>query len=253
MLDAIFTLNTDVSNLTTSIPSQIKTNNQRTLATVEYNPEAVSRAYVTGEYLVANGKLYKVLNNIAEGAALQDNVNIEWVLLGDEVSNLRGSLKSAAFCTAVNNLDTVTPTGYVLDARVGPWIRNNINNLNTNTTSLQTRMAAIESKFVIEGVGTQPPVDVDTGKAVTSVPAATSRWLRFPFNPKSGYKAVGILGYYLCSYGTTSYYANVTVYNMRVQGALINNKDGVLVACTTPASKPWAYPKFFFDILWKKV
>ena len=113
MLDAISTLNTDVSNLTTSISSKIKTNNQQTLATVEQNPEAASRAYAAGEYLVTNGKLYKVLNNIAEGTALQDNVNIEWVLLGDEVSNLRGSLKSAAFCTAVNNLDTVLYILYI--------------------------------------------------------------------------------------------------------------------------------------------
>ena len=105
MLDAISTLNTDVSNLTTSIPSQIKTNNQQTLATVEQNPEAASRAYVTGEYLVANGKLYKVLNNIAEGAALQDNVNIEWVLLGDEVSKLRGDLKSGAYSEVINGWD----------------------------------------------------------------------------------------------------------------------------------------------------
>ena len=123
MLDAISTLNTDVSNLTTSIPSQIKTNNQQTLATVEYNPEAVSRAYATGEYIILNGKLYKALNDIAQGDALQENVNIEWVLLGDEVNNLRGNLKSAAFCTAVNNWSTITPTGYVLDARVGPKIQ----------------------------------------------------------------------------------------------------------------------------------
>lgn len=122
MLDAISTLNTDVSNLTTSIPSQIKTNNQQTLATVEQNPEAASRAYVTGEYLVANGKLYKVLNNIAEGAALQDNVNIEWVLLGDEVSKLRGDLKSGAYSEVINGWDRQTAGG-ILDARLGPSIK----------------------------------------------------------------------------------------------------------------------------------
>lgn len=122
ILDAISTLNTDVSNLTTSIPSQIKTNNQRTLATVEQNPNAASRAYVIGEYLVANGKLYKVLNNIAEGAALQDNVNIEWVLLGDEVSKLRGDLKAAAYSEVINGWDRQTAGG-VLDARLGPTIK----------------------------------------------------------------------------------------------------------------------------------
>lgn len=247
MLDAISTLNTDVSNLTTSIPSQIKTNNRQMLATVEQNAEASSRAYATGEYLAVNGKLYKALNDIAEGAALQENVNIEWVLLGDEVSNLRGSLKSAAFCTAVNNLDTVTPTGYVLDARVGPWIRNNINNLNTNTTSLQTRMAAVESKFVVKYVQGIAAVD-GQGKVITSIPKEVSRWIYFPVS-NSGYRLMGILGYYMYSTASSgSYYAENNIYHL-----MPTNDNRVAMAVTTSSKGPWNNPYGTFELLWQKI
>lgn len=247
MLDAISTLNTDVSNLTTSIPSQIKANNRQMLATVEQNAEASSREYVAGEYLAVNGKLYKALNNIAQGDALQENVNIEWVLLGDEVSNLRGSLKSAAYCTAVNNLDTVTPTGYVLDARVGPWIRNNINNLNTNTTSLQTRMAVIESKFVVKYVQDIAAVD-GQGKVITNIPKDTSVWIYFPVS-NSGYKLMGILGYYMyTSASSGSYYARNNIYHL-----MPTNDNRVAMAVTIGANGPWNNPRGAFQLLWQKI
>lgn len=243
MLDAISTLNTRVD----AVPSQIKTNNRQTLATVEQNAEAASRAYAAGQYLAVNGKLYKVLNDIAQGDALQENVNIQWVLLGDEVSKLRGDLKSAAFCTAVNNLDTVTPTGYVLDARVGPWIRNNINNLNTNTTSLQTRMAAIESKYNIVYTGTLKPYLLQNGQKVpvTSIAANKDLWMHFDFT-QTNYHVVGVLGYYFFGAKNPSYYTDATYYVMAPE------TNGISLALRTGSRGSILQPSAAFTVLMQK-
>ena len=178
MLDAISTLNTDVSNLTTSIPSQIKTNNQQTLATVEQNPEAASRAYAAGEYLVTNGKLYKVLNNIAEGAALQDNVNIEWVLLGDEVNKLKNDLKAGAWSDVVNNFDRTTEGG-VLDARLGSAIKDSINKTNTSKGHLDNMLGWQLGNFMGMRYVDIPGKDLSQGAVLTKY-----------INPNPGYKFV---------------------------------------------------------------
>lgn len=176
MLDAISTLNTDVSNLQTSIPSQIKTNNRQMLATVEQSAEAASRAYAAGEYLAVNGKLYKALNNIAQGAALQENVNIEWVLLGDEVSNLRGSLKSGAFGGIVNNFNT-SAAGYVLDGRLGPQIKSKMD----LTDNLATRVAAIEAhdygKILYASKKQKLTIGAYNNLASITIPANSGNWL----------------------------------------------------------------------------
>ena len=140
MLDAISTLNTRVD----AVPSQIKTNNRQMLATIEQNAEASSRAYATGQYLAVNGKLYKALNNITQGDALQENVNIEWVLLGDEVSKLRGDLKAGAYSEVVNDWNRQVAGG-VLDARLGSAIKEKMNLADT----LNTRVGALESHYII--------------------------------------------------------------------------------------------------------
>ena len=147
MLDAISTLNTRVD----AVPSQIKTNNRQTLATVEQNAEAASRAYTTGEYLAVNGKLYKVLNNIAQGDALQENVNIEWVLLGDEVNKIRNDLKQGAFRDVANNLTTGFAGGNVLDAYQGKLLNDKITTLNNtlnNKTTVSTGTITLNNQFI---------------------------------------------------------------------------------------------------------
>ncbi len=176
MLDAISTLNTNVSNLQTSIPSQIKTNNRQMLATVEQNAEAVSRAYAAGEYLAVNGKLYKALNDIAQGDALQENVNIEWVLLGDEVSNLRGSLKSGAFGGIVNDFNT-SEAGHVLDGRLGPQIKSKMDLVD----NLATRVAAIEAhdygKTLYAYKRQKLTIGAYNNLASITIPANSGSWL----------------------------------------------------------------------------
>ena len=248
MLDAISTLNTDVSNLTTSIPSQIKTNNQQTLATVEQNPEAASRAYVTGEYLVANGKLYKVLNNIVEGAALQDNVNIEWVLLGDEVSNLRESLKSGAYSEVVNDWNR-TSAGGVLDARLGPSIKSKMDladSLNTSVSQLNTKVTQLTGKLVMAYHDNIQPVD-NNNKPYNVIKANTSVWFTLPVT-KTGYHAVGILGFYMyAAAGTgTTYYAQNCVYEIGP------STRGATMAVTTHTKGDWVNPRVALYILWEK-
>ena len=173
MLDAISTLNTDVSNLTTSIPSQIKTNNRQTLATVEQNAEASSRAYAAGQYLAVNGKLYKALNDIAQGDTLQENVNIQWVLLGDEVNKLRGDLKTGAWKDVANNLTTNNAGSSVLDAYQGKL-------LNDSIVALGTRVSKIENRQVLYAFGNsanRPAYHTWITGASVTLPANSGRWL----------------------------------------------------------------------------
>ena len=150
MLDAISTLNTDMSNLSDSITNSIKTNNRQMLATVEQNAEAASRAYAVGQYLAVNGKLYKALTNIAQGDALQENVNIEWVLLGNEVNKIRNDLKQGAFKNVANNLTTGSAGGNVLDAYQGKLLNDKITTLNNtlnNKTTVSTGAITIDNQF----------------------------------------------------------------------------------------------------------
>ena len=169
MLDAISTLNTRVD----AVPSQIKTNNRQMLATVEQNAEASSRAYAVGEYLAVNGKLYKALNDIAQGDALQENVNIEWVLLVDEVNKLRGDLKSGAWKDVANNLTTSNAGSSVLDAYQGKL-------LNDSIAALGNRISKIENRQVlyafVNSVNRPAYHTWITGASVT-LPANSGRWL----------------------------------------------------------------------------
>ena len=101
--------------------------------------------------MAVNGKLYKALNNIAQGDVLQENVNIEWVLLGDEVSNLRNNLKQGAYSEVVNDWNRTTAGG-VLDARLGPDIKAKMDltdTLNTSVSQLNTKVIKITDKLII--------------------------------------------------------------------------------------------------------
>ena len=204
MLDAISTLNTRVD----AVPSQIKTNNRQMLATVEQNAEASSRAYAAGEYLAVNGKLYKALNNIAQGDALEQNVNIQWVLLGDEVNKLRGDLKSGAWKDVANNLNTTTAGTNVLDAYQGKI-------LNDSIAALGTRLTKIEKPLVLYNSGNASNVKYHTTFDLCSLnfPKNTGKWI--------------ILGCVYTNYGGTA--TNVVSYK-------IEPSQGVLTAATRTAT-----------------
>lgn len=67
-------------------------------------------------------------------------MNIEWALLGDEVSKLRGDLKAAAYSEVINDWNRQNAGG-VLDARLGPTIKMKMDladTLNTRVGSLET-------------------------------------------------------------------------------------------------------------------
>ena len=168
MLDAISTLNTRVD----AVPDQIKNNNRQMLATVEQNAEASSRAYAAGEYLAVNGKLYKALNDIAQGDALQDNVNIEWVRLGDEVNKLRGDLKTGAWRDVANDLNTATAGTDVLDAYQGKLLNDSISALTNRVAKIENRQVLVSSANV-----DNPKYNNYFGGAQVTLPANSGRWL----------------------------------------------------------------------------
>lgn len=237
ILDAISTLNTRVD----AVPSQIKTNNRQMLATVEQNAEASSRAYATGEYLAVNGKLYKALNNIAEGAVLQENVNIEWVLLGDEVSKLRGDLKAGAYNEVINGWDRQIAGG-VLDARLGPTIKTKMDLADT----LNTKVTTLESKWVHQYIPNIVAINT-SGSASNKDPGTighnSSRWLTFPIT-KPGYTLAGVLGYFITG---TNFFAEFSVYYMQPA------QDGVIMALHMGPNGTITSPIYgSFNLLWKK-
>ena len=172
MLDAISTLNTQMSRVDEKVADAITRNNEQTLAIVEYNAEASSKDYNGGDYMILNGKLYKTLGHIAQGDPFQEDVNIQWVRVAYEINKLRGDLKTGAYSAVSNNANT-SIAGYVLDARMGKT-------LNDSLAALSTRIGKIENRQVLYAFAnsTNRPAYHTwiTGASVT-LPANSGRWL----------------------------------------------------------------------------
>lgn len=75
-----------------------------------------SRAYAVGEYILYNGKTYRVTVGIPSGTALTPGTNVLEVRLGEEINRKIDNTSVA------NNLVT-TQSGYVLDARQGKVLK----------------------------------------------------------------------------------------------------------------------------------
>lgn len=75
-----------------------------------------SRAYAVGEYILYNGKTYRVTVGIPSGTALTPGTNVLEVRLGEEINRKIDNTSVA------NNLAT-TQSGYVLDARQGKVLK----------------------------------------------------------------------------------------------------------------------------------
>lgn len=68
-------------------------------ATIETSNSNVSQSYSAGDYLIYNGRLYKVIASIAQGAALELNTNVQETTVKDEFNLLNQNL-----ATAVTNI-----------------------------------------------------------------------------------------------------------------------------------------------------
>lgn len=122
-------MSVQVGDNTLNLQSAIQ-NILRSFAPIENNP--VSKSYSIGQYLIFNGSLYKVISEIPQNGTLIINSNVQIANITQALKNL----KDAAFYNVANDLTTQSE-GFLLDARQGKNLNDNIALLKTDTTNLK--------------------------------------------------------------------------------------------------------------------
>lgn len=162
------------------------------------------------------------------------------------ISDLNANLTSQ-INTKLNKSDvlanyTTTATGKALDASLGPAIKTKMDLADT----LNTRVIALTGKLVVAYHDNLAPRD-GQGNIYSVLKKDTSTWLTIPIT-KTGYHAVGVLGYYMYAAAGTgqTYYASNMVYEISP------SSTGATMAVTTSNKGDWVNPRIALYILWEK-